>query len=139
MSFSVSDTIERVVPGLALTVDDVVAVDEVKFDGTVTAVTYAPEADVAGSGTDYRTYSLINKGQDGNGSTVVASWVTSASPDHSLTDFNEQALTLSGTPANLAVVAGDVLAWSSVHTGSTGRVDPGGLVRVTIARGDLTA
>jgi hypothetical protein len=45
----------------------------------------------------------------------------------------ENPLTLSGTPANLTVAAGDVLEFTSVHVG-TGIADPGGLVEVEISR-----
>ena len=47
--------------------------------------------------------------------------------------FDEKAITLSVTAADLVVAAGDVLAWvSTAVTGGGGLVDPGGLVQVEI-------
>jgi hypothetical protein len=47
--------------------------------------------------------------------------------------FDERAITLSGTPANLVLAAGDVLALQSLHV-ATGITDPAGMVRVTVSR-----
>lgn len=93
--------------------------------GTVTAVTYTPAADVAGHASNNRTLSLVNKGQAGTGSTTIATVTTNTS--NSLTGFDEKALTLSATAANLEVAAGDILAWISTHNAS-GVADPGGIV-----------
>jgi hypothetical protein len=102
------------------------------FAGTVTAVTYTPNATLTGANTDSRTLSVINKGADGNGATSVASkaFVSGVNAN----DFDETVITLSGTPANLVVADGDILNFNSLHIGSTGLADPGGKVRVTISR-----
>jgi hypothetical protein len=102
------------------------------FAGTVTAVTYTPNATLTGANTDSRTLSVINKGADGNGTTSVASkaFVSGVNAN----DFDETVITLSGTPANLVVADGDILNFNSLHIGSTGLADPGGKVRVTISR-----
>lgn len=107
-------------------------VGEAPFAGTVTGVTYTPKADLTGANTESRTVSLINKGSDGNGTTVVATLAFVSGVN--ATDFDEKAITLSGTAANLVVAAGDVLAWVSTHVGSTGLADVGGLVQVEITR-----
>ena len=49
------------------------------------------------------------------------------------TAFDEKTITLTGTAADLNVTAGDVLALFSDSNG-TGIVDPGGLVKVSLAR-----
>jgi hypothetical protein len=49
------------------------------------------------------------------------------------TGFTKTVIPLSGTPANLNVSSGDVLAFTSTHVG-TGITDPGGIVRVTLGR-----
>lgn len=99
-------------------------------DGVVTSVSYLPAADVTGAATNNRTISLVNKGTDGDGTTVVATKALTNGNNLNASDAN--ALTL-GVTANLAVSAGDVLAFASVHVG-TGIADPGGLVAVEISR-----
>lgn len=98
--------------------------------GTVTSVTYIPDATMTGSSTA-RTLSLINKGTDGNGTTVVATLALTAGVNAD--DYDSKALTLSAVANATTVADGDVLAFSSVFV-STGIVDPGGLVKVTVAR-----
>jgi hypothetical protein len=99
--------------------------------GSVAAVTVITDATITGANTNTRKYELINKGQSGVGSTVVASLQFNSGVN--ATGFDSTALTLSGTPANLVVVDGDVLALVSTAVG-TGIADPGGLCKVTIAR-----
>ena len=99
-------------------------------DGTITAVTYATVTAITGANTNTRSESLVNKGQAGAGSTVIATLQFDLGVNTVASD--EKTITLSGTPANLNVVAGDVLQWQSTHIG-TGIADPGGLVAVTLA------
>lgn len=109
------------------------AIGEAPFAGTVTAVTFTPEANITGQATNFRTFRVLNKGADGNGSTVVASQAFD-SGGVAEEDFDEMAIPLSGTPANLVVAAGDILAWDETVTG-TGLSSPGGKVQVEISRG----
>lgn len=102
-----------------------------EYNGTVTAVTYTPDATITGANTNSRTVNLVNKGQTGVGTTVIATLAFVSGVNATAGD--EKAIPLSGTPANLVVAAGDVLEWQSVHVG-TGIADPGGLVKVTIDR-----
>jgi hypothetical protein len=102
-----------------------------EYNGTVTAVTYTPDTTITGAATNNRTVQLVNKGQTGAGSTVIAS-LNFASGTNA-TGGDEKTIPLSGTPANLIVAAGDVLEWQSNAVG-TGIADPGGLVKVTIDR-----
>jgi len=118
--------------GAAAAADDTTIIGRCGFAGTVTAVTYAPEANITGANTDSRTVSLINKGTDGNGTTVVATLPMTSGVNSN--DFDEKTITLSATAANLVVADGDILAWVSTHVGSTGLADPGGLVTVEITR-----
>jgi hypothetical protein len=125
-------TLEAEVPARAAAADGNQVIDEAPFAGTVTAVTYIPEGAVSGANTDTRTIAVVNKGQSGSGSTSVASLALTSGVN--LVANDEKALTLSGTPANLVVAAGDVLQFTSTHAGSTGLADPGGHVEVTISR-----
>jgi hypothetical protein len=108
---------------------------EAPFTGKVSEVTYTALAAVTGAASPAsRTLSLINRGQAGAGSTVVASLALVASVN--LVAFDEKALTLSATAADLLVAAGDILEFRSAPVGGTGLVDPGGTVAVTFERND---
>lgn len=124
--------IEQDVPavGTAGDTEDTV-LTQAPFDCTVTSVEYIPEAAITGAATNNRTISLVNKGQAGSGTTSVAS--LSFGSGITAAAYNERALALSGTAANLNLVAGDTLQFRSVAVG-TGITDPGGLVRVSVER-----
>lgn len=112
--------------------DASVTVGRAPFAGTVAAVTYTPNAQLTGANTESRTLSVINKALDGNGTTSVASkaFVSAVNAN----DFDETAITLSGTAVNLVVAEGDILAFVSTHVGTTGLADPGGHVKISISR-----
>jgi len=112
--------------------DGSVTVGRAPFAGTVTTVTYTPNAQLNGANTESRTLSVINKGQDGNGTTSVASKAFVSGTNAN--DFDETTITLNATPANLVVAEGDVLAFVSTHVGTTGLADPGGHVKISISR-----
>lgn len=118
-------------PAVATATDADVAVFIAPFDCTVSAVTYTPNATITGADTNSRTLNLRNKGLSGIGTTVVASRAFTSGVN--ATGYDETTITLSGTAANLDLVAGDVLALNSDSIG-TGLADPGGLLRVTVAR-----
>lgn len=122
----------RSVPAAIAGADSEVNVVDVEIAGSVSSVTYAPDTVLTGANTDSRTIVLVNKGQSGAGTTIVAtkafvSGVNAAADD-------ETAITLSATAANLVVAVGDILAWQSTHVGSTGLADPGGLAVIEITR-----
>lgn len=94
-------------------------------DCTISGVTYTTVTAITGANTNTRAVSLVNKGQSGAGSTVIATLQFDSGVNTVAAD--EKAITLSGTPANLVVSAGDVLQWQSTAVG-TGIADPGGLV-----------
>lgn len=124
--------LEAATEALGATANGDTIVGEAPFAGTVTGVSYTPEANITGAASPAsRTFSLINKGQDGNGTTVVATLAMVGGVN--ALDFDELALTL-GVAANLIVAAGDVLAFNSLAVGGTGLADPGGKVEVTISR-----
>jgi hypothetical protein len=101
------------------------------FAGTVTAVEYIPEAAITGAATNNRTVSLVNKGQAGSGTTVIATLNFASGVNATAND--QKTIPLSATAADLVIAEGDVLQWRSVAVG-TGIADPGGLVRVTVSR-----
>lgn len=111
--------------------DDDTIVGQAPFDCTVTSVEYIPEAAITGAATNNRTVSLINKGQAGSGTTVVASLNFDNGVNASAA--NERAITLSATAADRVLAAGDTLLWRSLHI-LTGITDPGGLIRITLSR-----
>ena len=121
--------------GAAAAADESVQVMECPYDLTVTSVTYTPEADINTTDTESRTYTLYNRGSDGNGTTKIAELALVAAVADFVND-DEREITLSGTAANLDCAEGDILEWVSLHVGSTGLADPGGLVQVSFTRQD---
>lgn len=117
--------------GVTAGATDSFVVGEVISTGRVTEVTFMPEAAATGDNTNYRTYTLVNKGAAGSGTTVIATLAQTTGVN--LTAFDEKTITLSATAADLVVTEGDILAWVSTHTAS-GLADPGGVVKVTIER-----
>lgn len=106
---------------------------EAPFAGTVSSVSYTPEAAITGNTTETRTLTIVNKGAAGAGTTVVATLAFTTGVNG--TAFDEKAYTLSVVAGATTVAAGDILAAVSTHGGSTGLADPGGLVQVEITRG----
>jgi hypothetical protein len=103
------------------------------FAGTVQAVRYLPLASVTGAASpSSRTLSLVNRGQDGSGSTVVASLALVATVN--LVAFDEKTITLSAVAGATTVAEGDVLEFRSAAVGGTGLVEGGGTAIVEIAR-----
>jgi hypothetical protein len=103
-------------------------------DGVVTSVKYAPVAAVTGAASPAsRTISVVNRGQDGAGTTVVASLALLGGVN--LVAFDEKDVTLSVVAGATTVVSGDVLEVRSVPVGGTGLVDPGGTFTIEIGRG----
>lgn len=121
--------------GATTTADQVVG--EADQAGRVTSVSYTPEAAITGANSPAsRTFTLVNKGQDGTGSTTVATLALVSGVDCS--QFDEKAVTLSSTASDRVVAAGDVLLWVSTAVGGTGLADPGGLVQVEIGSASYT-
>lgn len=124
---------EQIVPGMATAgTDDTVMIGRVPVTGTVTSVTYTPDAAITGANTNTRGVQLINRGQSGAGTTVVASLQFDSGVNAVAGD--EKTITLSVVANATNVTEGDILAWFSDAVG-TGQTDPGGIVTVGIKRG----
>lgn len=123
-------TILMVVPAVAAAADDTTTIGIAPFAGTITSVTYIADTAITGANTESRTVSLINKGTGGAGTTAAATLAMVSGVNSAA--FDEKTITLSSTAADLDVVEGDVLAWKSLHVGSTGLADPGGSVKVIL-------
>jgi len=117
--------------GVTIAADDSFIIGEVKEAGVVTGASFTPEAASTGDNTNFRTFTVVNKGQSGSGTAVVGT--IALLTGNNLVAFDEKAFVLSVTPADLVVAAGDILALASIHTAS-GLVDPGGKVKVEISR-----
>jgi hypothetical protein len=125
--------LEQAVPAATILADATTIIGEAPVAGVVSSVVYAAAANITGAASPAsRTFSLVNKGLDGNGTTVVATLAMVSAVNAA--DFDDKAITLSVVANATTVAAGDVLAWTSVAVGGTGLVDPGGLVKVTITR-----
>lgn len=128
-----SYTLEEQLPASAILATTVQQIGEAREAGVLSAASYAPVANITGAASPAsRTLQIINKGLDGNGAVVMATLAFLGGING--LDFDEIAFTLSATPADLAVVAGDQLVVSSAPVGGTGLVDPGGRIQLTLAR-----
>jgi hypothetical protein len=123
---------EATVPAVAAGSDKESNVVDVELAGTVSSVLYIPDTVLTGANTESRTIVLVNKGQSGAGTTIVATKAFTSGVNAAADD--ETAITLSATAANLVVADGDILAWQSNHVGATGLADPGGRAVVEITR-----
>lgn len=124
-------TMTAVIPGTAQASDAVYVVGEAMFDGTVTMVSYTPVSDITGADTDSRSINVHNRGDDGDGTTEMASIDFVADTDAA--QYDETLLTLSSTDGATDVSKGDIITVQSLHVGS-GLADPGGTVQVEITR-----
>jgi len=124
-------TVSCPVPAATLAADAEHNLAVAPFTGSINAASYIPDTTLTGADTNSRTLTLVNKGQAGAGTTIVATKAFTAAINAPADD--ETALTLSGNAANLLVNAGDVLAWQSTHIG-TGLADPGGLAKIQFLR-----
>lgn len=118
--------------GAAVAANTVSAPLRAEYAGVVTSVTYVPSALVTGAATNNRTVSVVNRGQDGSGSTVVASLNFAAGINAAA--FDEKPITLSVVANATTVAEGDVLEARSAAVG-TGIAEPGSTVFVEISRG----
>lgn len=118
------------IPGQTAGTDSDQVLARAPFAGTVTGVSLTPEAAVTGATGTKRTFTLVNKGQAGAGTTVVATLDLITGTD--LVAFDEKDFTL-GTGAAVQVAEGDILAVVETHA-STGTAHSGGQVSVKISR-----
>jgi hypothetical protein len=124
-------TLATTVPAVTILATTDTILGEVEKAGKVTSVSYTPEAAISGAASPAsRTFTLVNKGAAGVGTTNIATLAMVSGVD--AVAFDELPITLNATAANLVVAAGDILVWVSTAVGGTGLVDPGGEVRVEI-------
>lgn len=134
---AVAQRLAETVPAVTILATADQTIGEVAVAGRVSSVSYTPEAAITGAASPAsRTFTLVNKGQAGVGSTNVATLAMVAGVD--AVAFDEKPITLNATAANLVVAAGDILVWVSTPVGGTGLVDPGGLVQVEIKASSYT-
>lgn len=113
------------------TTDTHTEICEAPFAGTVSRVGYVPVSTITGANTNTRTVTVTNRGQDGTGTTNVATLALTSGVNAAGDD--EKAVTLSGTSGHLTVAQGDVLTFESTHAAS-GLADPGGQIHVEFTR-----
>lgn len=96
------------------------------YDAQVTAVTFVPSAAITANGTNFATYTLTRHTAGAAAATVATrSWAATNS-----VALTAEAMTLSGTAANLLLTAGDTLTVIKTVDAS-GLVIPAGLLVVT--------
>lgn len=98
------------------------------YNARVQSVRWVPGAAVAANGANFATLSLRNRQGAGTGTPVPATRAYSAT--NSVAQVAE-AMTLSGTSADLDLAAGDVLTLAVAHSG-TGLTIPVGLVQAKL-------
>jgi len=120
-----------IAPAVATGADGTVALFRAPFAAIVSAVNFIANALLTGANTNTRSLAIVNKGQNGAGAVTVAT--LQFNNGINAPAFDETAITLSATAADLVVAEGDILALVSTHIG-TGIADPGGLFSVKFAR-----
>lgn len=123
-------TVSGHVPAAGAAVAQQQGVGFTPYAGAISGVLFAPEAAVAGVVTNNRTLRLINRGEDGTGTDVVATLTLGAGANIA----KHETRSLPTTEANIYVAQGDLLVWDEVVNG-TGLASPGGTVLVLVSRG----
>lgn len=121
------------VAAVAATSDLETKIGEAPFAGTITRVAYVPASAITGADTDSRTLQLFNRGTSGSGTTKAAELAMASGVNAAADD--DKAITIVTASDADEVAEGDVLEWKSLHVGSSGLADPGGMVIVEITRG----
>lgn len=106
----------------------------VPFAGTLSSVRVAFKDALAAHDTNFVRFALVNKGTNGAGAVAMldagdvnTSKITGGS---AIVGYGSRLLTLSGTPANLDVAAGDVLAFQVIGNGTLANTLTEGHVRL---------
>ena len=131
MTAPFQQTIETDIPAAGAAVDQDTIIGEAPFDGTLAGATLFPEAAVTGATATKRTFTIVNKGQAGAGTTVMAT--LDLVTGENLVAYDEKAFTLSVVAGATAFVAGDVLAVNETHAGA-GTAHSGGKVKLELSR-----
>lgn len=98
--------------------------------GTLTSAIGVPVGAVATDETDFRLWTIQNRGQDGTGTTIMATLTTKTTGGAAMVAYDERSYTLSATPANLIVAAGDIIAVLET-VGASGKAHTGLLTKAT--------
>lgn len=128
-----TERITATIPAAAATADPDQIIAESHVAGKVTSVTFTSEAAVTAHGTNYRTFTLVNKGQAGAGTAVIATLALDTPTTDDLAAFDEKTIPLTSTEADLVVAKGDILALVETHAAS-GLAHSGGRVEIEIQR-----
>lgn len=106
-------------------------IGEAPFGGVLASASLTPEAAVTGNNTNSRTFTIVNKGASGAGTTVMATLALPTGTN--LVAYDEFPFTLSATAADLVVAEGDVIVCNETTPG-TGVAHGGGVVSVKFSR-----
>lgn len=131
MKVPLKRTMSAFIAALATDVDGSTVIGKAPFAGTITGVSYIPNAALTGAATNNRRHAVTNRGSAGLGTTEAAFLAYAGSVN--LVQYDEKTITLHATTANRDVAAADVLTFDSTAPG-TGIADPGGRVIVEITR-----
>lgn len=129
--------VQGTVPAAAAAAAQDEVIGKAPFAGEVSRATIIPEAALTADAANNRTFRLVNKGQAGTGTTVIASYQSNVGGGN-LVAFDEKELTLQGAQgsATRQVAEGDVLALDEVVAG-TGVAHSGYEAVVEISRGGV--
>lgn len=134
MSAPLRRTYTAVIPNSAAGADFVVTVCSAPWDGSLVSAVYYPDTNITGADTNSRTYNVHNRGDDGDGTTLMASIAMEAGTDGAQYAAVELAVASGEDAEDAECVAGDVITFESLHIGGTGLADPGGTIAITLER-----
>lgn len=105
------------------------AVARAPFRCTVTGIAFIPSANIVGAAGNYFTVNVRNRGAAGAGAAIPATlaYLNGTNSNAQIA----QALTLSGTAADLVFAEGDVITAEKAITGA-GLACPDGLIVITV-------
>jgi Zn-dependent alcohol dehydrogenase len=133
MKVPVKRTITATTLAAAVTVALTSILGKIPFAGTISKITFIPNAAITGDSTLARSLTVKNKGLSGIGTTVLATKLFDTG--HNASAFVPIDLSLSAVAGALDVAAGDIIAVDSADL-STGLADPGGHWTIEITRDD---
>lgn len=123
--------LQATIPALGAAVAGDQVIGEAPFACTLTSATFTPEAAITGATATARTFTIVNKGAAGAGTTVMATLAFVDTVNG--VAFDEKAFTLSAVEGATTAAEGDVLAVVEAVAGG-GTANPGGLVQVELTR-----
>ena len=123
--------LQATIPALGAAVAGDQTIGEAPFACTLTSATFTPEAAITGATATARTFTIVNKGAAGAGTTVMATLAFIDTIDG--VAFDEKAFTLSAVANATSAAEGDILAVVEAVAGG-GTANPGGLVQIELTR-----